>query len=84
MVGYSLGTFVTIKYLVPPTTEIKVGKIKLKGDNSTLAPSIAITPDEDSPSPREVRKAERKEKKDIRAQNRAIKKASRKRNRDGG
>jgi hypothetical protein len=83
-VGYSLGTFITIKYMVPPSTQVKIGKLKLKGDGSTLSPSITVTPDTDTPTPREVRKSKREEKKDIRAQNREIRKATRKRNRDGG
>jgi uncharacterized membrane protein len=84
MIGYALGTFVTIKYMVPPSTAIHIGKMKLKGDGSTLSPNVTVTPEGDTLSRRERRKAERKEKKDIRAQDRAIKKAARKRNNDGG
>lgn len=87
MIGYALGTFVTIKYMVPPSTAIHIGKMKLKGDGSTISPNITVTPDEDTLTRkdlREQRKEERQEKKDIRAQNREIKKAARKRNRDGG
>jgi hypothetical protein len=84
MIGYALGTFVTIKYMVPPSTAIHIGKMKLKGDGSTISPNITVTPDDDPPSRRESRKAERQKKKDIRARDRAIKKAARKRNNDGG
>lgn len=80
MVGYALGTFVTIKYMVPPTTEISIGKIKLKGDGN----SVSDVMDLDTGSSQPTRKESRKERKDIRAADRAIKKETRKRNRDGG
>lgn len=89
-IGYSLGMFVTIKYLVPPTTEISIGKIKLKGDNNSQSNSFTIRPGEDplyrgdATTKREVRKERRSIKRDIRSQDRAIKKEIRKRNRDGG
>lgn len=79
-IGYSIGTFVTIKYLVPPSTSISIGRIKLKGDGGTIAPEYHIETSDDTPT----RKEERKDKRDIRAADRAIKKAARKRNRDGG
>lgn len=80
MVGYALGTFVTIKYMVPPTTEISIGKIKLKGNDNTVSDILDVTDATEQPTRREARKA----RKDIRAADRAIKKEARKRNRDGG
>lgn len=80
LIGVILGMVITIKYLVPPTTEISIGKLKLKGDQGTISPSYNIGTEEDL----QTRKERREEKKYIRDQERAIKKAKRKRNNDAG
>lgn len=35
-IGALFGMFITIKFLVPPSTVIEIGKIKLKGNNNQV------------------------------------------------
>lgn len=75
-VGYSLGTFVTIKYLVPPTTEISIGRIKIRGSSNTISDVLDVTTPP-QPSKKEIRKAEREERREERKERREARKEAR-------
>lgn len=62
--GVSFGIFLTVKYLVPPTTEISIGRIKIRGDGNQVEEVIRVDPDSVNEGQKikkvNTRKAERK------------------------
>lgn len=42
LLGFSLGVFVTIKFITPPSQDIQIGNIKIKGQNNTVTDAVTI------------------------------------------
>lgn len=40
--GVTIGIFVTVKYISPPSQDITIGKIKIKGQNNTTDGMVRI------------------------------------------
>jgi hypothetical protein len=61
--GCSFGIFIAIKYIAPPSHDINIGRIKIKGKNSTITAPIDISQPEleSTESKRDKRKAARQE-----------------------
>jgi hypothetical protein len=64
--GMTFGIFVSIKYIAPPSQDIKIGRISIKAKkNSTVTDAVDITKidtqDEPEESRRDKRKAARQE-----------------------
>jgi len=52
LIGFSIGVFVTVKYISPPSQDITIGKIKIKGTNNSTDGMVHIAisdkvPDQD-------------------------------------
>lgn len=64
-VGISFGIFISMKYIAPPSQDIKIGKITIKGRNNTITDAVDIskqdTQDNSVESKRDKRKREREE-----------------------
>lgn len=50
LLGFSIGIFVTIKYIAPPSQDIKVGKITIKGRGNTVTDAVDISKADESDS----------------------------------
>lgn len=55
--GACFGIFIAIKYIAPPSDDIRIGSIKIKGKNSTITAPVDISQqDQDTDKPKEKRK----------------------------
>jgi hypothetical protein len=81
LLGIAAGIWAAVKYLFPPTTEIRVGNIKIKGRENQVDDllDLKVTP-ETSPTKNKkyIRKEKREERKDLRLERRKNRKPDQK------
>ena len=81
LLGIVFGMFITIKFLVPPTTAISIGKIKLKGDNSQISDVQNIPLGTYKPTPQDLRRMDREKIREERKEERQLRREERKKKR---
>ena len=83
--GIIAGIIISMKFLTPPSTEYKIGKLKIKGDGNVLEDIISVRENNNrgsSPDPPPIEIEPDKTIKDYRKDTRTVKKYIRKQRRE--